>query len=224
MNRWLPENIASYGDRVDGVIELIFWIVGAWFVLAMGLLLFFAIRYRQRSNRRAAYAPARNLRGMAFVLVPAAVVLAFDLGIDAASTGAWDLIKVELPEPDMVVEVRGKQYVWTFVHPGQDGILGTADDVEEQNNLHVPRDAVVQFELESEDVIHSLFMPNLRLKQDAVPGRLIRGWFKATREGIYQILCAELCGIGHTNMRGWLHVHSADSYQEWLEEQSENRL
>lgn len=216
MMRWLPENVSTFGADVDGVIELIFWIVGAWLVLAMGVLLFFALRYRQSAGARAAYAPARTLRSMSVVLVPVALVLLFDLGIDTASTRAWDRIKVELPESHMTVRVIGKQFAWTFVHPGLDGVLDTADDISELNTLHVPVDRVVEFELQSEDVIHSFFLPNLRLKQDAVPGRTFKGWFEVTQTGRYQIVCAELCGLGHTNMRGWLQVYDEQGYNDWL--------
>ncbi|UCE03322.1 MAG: cytochrome c oxidase subunit II [Candidatus Latescibacterota bacterium] len=220
MERWLPQDVSSYGHQVDGVIQLIFWIVGIWFVAALGILLFFAVRYRRSNSPRAAYAPARSLRSMSFVLIPVVLVLLFDLAIDTASTRAWDHIKVEMPPAGQTIRVIGKQYVWDFVHPGLDGELDTADDIKETNTLHVPVDTVVRFQLEAEDVIHSFFVPNLRLKQDAVPGRSITGWFEATREGTYQILCAELCGIGHTNMRGWLQVHSQQGYREWLAEQS----
>lgn len=220
MTSWLPENIGSFGGEVDGVILLVYRIVGIWFLVALGLVIYFALRYRRRGDRRAAYAPGRSWRAMAIVLVPTVLVLGFDLGIDAASTRVWDHVKIELPPADQVVRVRGKQYVWTFVHPGPDGRLDTADDLELQNNLHIPVNATIQFELQAEDVLHSFFLPNIRLKQDAVPGRTFRGWFRATKTGRYQIVCAELCGIGHTNMRGWLEVHDAAGYQAWMEEES----
>ncbi len=216
MNRWLPENASSYGARIDGVIDLVFWIVGAWFVLVMGVLLVFAIRYHHRWHERAAYVPARTLRGMAIVLVPTAVILLFDLVIEAASTRVWDRVKIDMPPAAQTVRVIAKQYTWTIVHPGADNQLDTPDDITELNVMHVPKGEVVHFELLSEDVIHSFFLPNLRLKQDAVPGRTIRGWFEATRPGTYQLVCAELCGLGHTNMRGRLVVHDAEGYRAWL--------
>ena len=216
MTHWLPENISSYGGRVDGVIQLVFWIVGAWFVVVLGLLLVFAVRYRRARHPQAAYVPARSWRAMSFVLVPCAAVLLFDLVIETASSRAWDHIKVDLPPADLTVRVIGKQYAWTLVHPGPDGVLDTADDITELNTLHVPAGRVVHFELQSEDVIHSFFLPNLRLKQDAVPGRTVQGWFEATRPGSYQLVCAELCGIGHTNMRGKLEVHTREDYEQWM--------
>jgi cytochrome c oxidase subunit 2 len=84
--------------------------------------------------------------------------------------------------------------------------------------LHVPVDRVVRVTLSSEDVIHSLFIPRLRLKQDAVPGRRIPLWFQATRAGEYEMPCAELCGFGHSGMQGTLVVHSAADYDAWARE------
>lgn len=216
MTHWFPENVSTYGGRVDGVIQLVFWIVGIWFVVVLGLLLYFAVRYRRARHPQAAYVPARSWRAMAFVLVPCAVVLGLDLVIEMASSRAWDHIKVDMPPADLTLRVIGKQYVWMIVHPGPDGVLDTADDITELNALHVPAGEVVHFELQSADVIHSFFLPNLRLKQDAVPGRTVRGWFEATRPGSYQLVCAELCGLGHTNMRGRLEVHTRADYEKWM--------
>ena len=106
------------------------------------------------------------------------------------------------PAGDVVVRITAKQFNWNFTYPGPDGKFGTADDVTSENDLHVPVGKVVRFELQSEDVIHSFFVPDMRLKQDVVPGRTIRGWFEATKTGIYEIACSELCGFGHYSMHG----------------------
>jgi cytochrome c oxidase subunit 2 len=87
-----------------------------------------------------------------------------------------------------------------------------------ENELHVPVNKVVRVALRADDVIHSFFLPNLRLKQDAVPGREIPAWFEATKTGRYEIPCAELCGFGHSGMLGYMTVHSAEDYQKWARE------
>jgi cytochrome c oxidase subunit 2 len=117
-----------------------------------------------------------------------------------------------------IVQVTAKQFNWTFTYPGPDGIFGTADDLALENELHVPVNKIVRVSLRAEDVIHSFFLPNLRLKQDAVPGREIPAWFEATKTGRYEIPCAELCGFGHSGMLGYLTVHSVDDYQKWAKE------
>jgi cytochrome c oxidase subunit 2 len=145
-------------------------------------------------------------------------VLGIDLGIDFVGAKAYDQIKGEIPESDISVRVTGKQFNWAITYPGPDGEFDTEDDLLLDNELHVPVDKVVRLELLSEDVLHSFFVPVLRLKQDVVPGRSIPAWFEATKVGRYEIACAELCGYGHYTMRGFLNVHTEEEYQQWVEE------
>lgn len=217
----LPENAASFGGDVDYIIQLITWITGVWFLAAEAILLYFLIRYRRREGVRAAYVTGNTLRVAAWVLVPVLAVLVCDLIIEHEGKPIWDEIKMQVPEkPDLTVRINGKQFIWEMVHPGLDGEFGTPDDVETFSDLHVPVGANVKFELTSTDVIHSFFVPNFRLKQDAVPGRNIPGWFRATREGTFQIACAELCGLGHTSMKGTVTVESREAHRNWLLEAS----
>ena len=217
MLSWLPAAASSYAGDIDRLLVLITVIVGVWFIAAEACLVYFALRFRRKPGRRAAYLPATTLRSMGFVLVPCAVILGFDLVIDAASAPVWDKIKQTLPAHDELVRITGEQWAWRFTLPGPDGKLDTPDDVQLVNELHVPVNAVVQFELTAKDVLHSLWIPAFRLKQDAVPGRTIRGWFEATQEGEYPVVCAEICGLLHTMMQGKLRVESRAEYQRWLE-------
>ena len=120
---------------------------------------------------------------MAWILVPALVVLGLDLGIDSAGGRAWDLEKNYRPPAAVEVKVTAKQFNWEFTYAGPDGKLGTADDVTIENELHVPVGKVVRLSLNSEDVIHSLWVPNLRLKQDVVPGRAIPALVRGHQAG-----------------------------------------
>ena len=211
----LPPNIATFGGDIDAVISFIWWIVGVWFVASEALLVYLLIRYRKRDGERAAWMPADTLKTTAWVLVPVFLVLLCDLAIEAKSHGVWDHVKGELPAHDELVRVTARQFAWTFTYAGGDGELDTADDFRTVSELHVPRGENVRFELESVDVLHAFWVPALRLKQDAVPGRTISGWFNATEEGSYDLACAELCGPAHGAMRGKLVVHAADSYRAW---------
>jgi cytochrome c oxidase subunit 2 len=145
---------------------------------------------------QATYLPGNTVRQLGWVLIPALVVLCLDLGIDRAGASAWEREKGPPPAGNVVVRITAKQFNWNFTYPGPDGKFGTADDVTSENDLHVPAGKVVRFELQSEDVIHSFFVPEMRLKQDVVPGRTIRGWFEATKTRTYEIACSELCGFG----------------------------
>jgi cytochrome c oxidase subunit 2 len=148
------------------------------------------------------------------------VILGFDLVIDAQSSRVWDHIKLNQPPREQLLRIQGEQWTWRFAYPGPDGQLDTPDDVASVGEVHVPLDQVVHFELTAKDVLHSLWIPELRLKQDAVPGRTIRGWFRATRAGRYEVICAEICGVGHTTMKGTLQVEPPEDFTRWLQSQS----
>jgi cytochrome c oxidase subunit 2 len=123
-----------------------------------------------------------------------------------------------MPETDIVVRAAGKQFNWEFTYPGPDGRFGTEDDLQLDNDLHVPVGKPVRVILTSKDVIHSFFLPHFRLKQDAMPGREIPVWFEATKTGEFEIPCAELCGFGHSGMKGLVYVHTPEDYQKWIKE------
>jgi len=131
------------------------------------------------------------------------------------SRSTWAEIKETQPPSDFVITVEAKQFNWEIAYPGPDGKLDTPDDVHMDNDFHVPVNKVVRVQLKSKDVIHSFFVPNFRLKQDAVPGHLIPVWFKATKPGKYEVPCAELCGFGHSGMRGWVFVDTPEAYDAW---------
>ncbi|MGH7962631.1 MAG: cytochrome c oxidase subunit II, partial [Candidatus Binatia bacterium] len=131
----------------------------------------------------------------------------------------WDEVKLSIPPTDTVIQVTGKQFNWEILYPGPDKQFNTADDKQIDNDIHVPVGKPVRVILKSRDVIHSLFLPHLRFKQDAVPGREINAWFQANKPGKYEIPCAELCGFGHSGMKGWLYVLTDEEYQKWASEQ-----
>jgi cytochrome c oxidase subunit 2 len=218
MSSWFPENVSTFGGEIDSLFYLILYITGAWLLLTQGLILVFLIKYRRREGQRAAYIPGNSLKQAAWILIPGLIVVFLDLWIDLRGAEVWAKIKGQMPSSDLLVQVTGKQFNWEIVYPGPDGKLGTADDLQMDNELHVPVDKVVRVVLKSKDVIHSFFLPNLRLKQDTVPGREIVAWFEATKPGKYEIPCAELCGFGHSGMNGWLFVHTAEEYQKWVKE------
>lgn len=212
----LPVNASSFGGQIDSVYHYILVLVIFWFIVTEGLILGFCLRYRRRPGQRSVHVRGDRKGQLAWVLVPALVVVCLDFSIDASSHRVWHAIKLEQPPPDIEVAVTGKQFNWIFTYPGQDGKLGTVDDVTIESELHVPVDKVVRLTLTSQDVIHSFWVPNLRLKQDVVPGRHIPIWFKATKVGTWEIACSELCGFGHYSMHGTLVVHDPAEYARWL--------
>ncbi len=217
--RWLPENVSTYGAEIDAVFALIYYLTLVWFFLTLGAIGIFLVRYRRREGRRAAYVQGHRFREAIWVLVPVAIVLLLDLWIDFRGAPVWATVKGQVPPPEVTVQVTAKQFNWEILYPGPDGRFGTSDDREFENELHVPVGKPVRVVLKSKDVIHSLFSPNLRLKQDMVPGRALEAWFEATKPGKYELPCAELCGFGHSGMKGWLYVHPPEDYEKWVKDQ-----
>jgi len=128
--------------------------------------------------------------------------------------------QAELPEPDERIRIIGQQWAWTFDHAGPDGKLDTADDISTAHDMHIKVNTLYHYDLEAKDVMHSFSVVPFRLKQDAIPGRTITGWFEATKTGVYDIQCAEMCGVGHGIMAGRIFIHSEEEYEQWMTAQT----
>ncbi|MBI5514146.1 MAG: cytochrome c oxidase subunit II [Deltaproteobacteria bacterium] len=215
----LPVAAGSFARTIDQHMRLIYWICGVWFVAAQGVLFYFLWRFRQRPGVRAAWLPAEGRRELAWIFAPVLLVLVCDLVIEFDSARVWAAVKEHAPEASLEVGVHASQFAWEYQYPGPDGRLDTADDFRARQ-LHVPVGRVVSLRLESRDVLHSIFVPQLRLKQDIVPGRQLRSWFEATREGTWPVVCAELCGVGHTFMQSTMVAEAADTYDRWAAAQA----
>jgi cytochrome c oxidase subunit 2 len=135
---------------------------------------------------------------------------------------AWEKAWGSPPDPKeaLRVEIMPEQFAWNIRYAGTDGLFRTADDVTTINQLYIPVGQPVVVQLSSKDVIHSFFLPNFRIKMDAVPGMVTSLYFEATRTGIYDIACAEHCGFGHYRMQGFLNVQEPGQFQAWLSEQA----
>ncbi len=208
---WLPENVATYGEEIDWLFHLIYWITGITFILVTVAFLGFIVIYRDRPGRRARYTHGNTPLEIVWTVVPSLILVVLTF----LSVPAWSRIKMSLPQTDLVLQVTGKQFNWQVTYPGPDGRFGTPDDKTLLDEMHVPVGKPIRVNLRSQDVIHSLFVPNFRFKQDAVPGREIATWFEVTKPGKYESPCAELCGFGHSGMRGWIYVHTAEEYAKW---------
>ncbi len=212
----LPEGVSSYSARVDGLFYLILWITGIIFVVVELLLLFFLFRYRRREGRRALYTHGNNRLEVIWTIIPAVICVVLAL----LSRRSWAEIKQQMPKDAMEIEITGEQFAWNIRYAGPDGKLGTADDIITLNQLHFPVGRPVVATLRSKDVIHSFFLPEFRVKQDAVPGMSTRIWFDSMRVGHWEIACAELCGLGHYRMKGFVTVETPEEYEKWLAEQA----
>ena len=213
----LPESFSTFGGDVDQLYYIILWITGLTFVITESLLVYFVVRYRHKEGRKASYEHGSNRMEIVWTVGTLIIVVA----IGFISKPVWDTMKVGVPDGALEVIVTAKQFEWNVTYPGTDGELGTADDFSLINALHAPEDRPVLIYLRAEDVLHSFFLPEMRVKQDAVPGQEIRVWFEAVQPGDYTLGCAELCGIGHTTMGGTLTVYTQADYDAWVLSQAQ---
>lgn len=185
--------------------DLVFWVVtavtGLFFVGVVVMITLALIKGRRKSPLPAPLRRTERRLETAWVIVPLV------LGLALFAFGAERYLALARPPSDALqIMVVGKRYMWRFYHPA-----GRA----EINDLHVPAGRPVRLVLASDDVIHSLYLPAFRLKQDAVPGRYTEMWFEATEPGEYLLLCTEYCGTEHSKMGGRLVVMASDDYDAW---------
>jgi len=213
MNHWLPHAISTYAGDIDRLFYIILAITGTIFVIVQGALIYMVLRYRHREGRTATYIQGNTRAEIIWTAIPFVLVIF----IAGASMPTWRELRdpARFPAPELELEVMAKQFEWNVTYPGADNQLGTADDFTTRNQMHVPVGRVVHVHLVAEDVIHSFFLPEFRLKQDAVPGMRIPVWFEATETGDYSLGCAELCGLGHYRMRGTVTVHDEAAFDAW---------
>ena len=216
----LPESASGLGPEIDSIYYMILAITGVIFFLVEGLLVVLVVRYRRKEGRRAAYSHGHVRLEIVWTLVPFVLVLV----IAFLSMNVWLEAKAaertQVAESGMPLRVTAKQFEWNVTYPGPDGALDTDDDFTKRNQLHLPVGRDVRVELTAEDVIHSFFLPEFRVKQDAVPGMMIPVWFQPTRTGEFPLGCAELCGLGHYRMKGSVTVHEGEAFDRWVAEEA----
>lgn len=204
---WLPKSASTTAHDVDWLFNWITGIAIFFFALITVLTVYFVIKYRRRPGNEEAQPSSDHNQPLeiTWTVIPMIIVVwIFWQGF----TGFLHLAVP--PENAYEVLVTGQKWKWLFTYPN-----GTVDE-----NLHVPVDTPVRLVLASEDVIHSFFVPEFRIKRDAVPGRYTKLWFQATEPGSYQVFCAEYCGTSHSNMLAQVVVHRPGEFEKWLEDAS----
>jgi len=177
---WLPENLnEAYGGRIDSLYVMILVVVAVAFVATEGVLLYCCVRYRAKPGAKAHYSHGSKKAELFWSILPGFVLLWLAL----AQRDAWFDIRDRFPadSESVVVQVMPEQFQWNFRYPGADGKFGGEDDVTMNGVMHVPVGKPIVTRMNSKDVIHSFFLPHLRVKQDVVPGMMTRVWFQADR-------------------------------------------
>jgi cytochrome c oxidase subunit 2 len=215
ISRYL-EQASTYSGDIDDLVLWITLIVGFWFLLAEGIFIGLILKFNQKPGVKAKYVSGEDPKEKRWVAWPHYATLIFDVIILVAAIRVWTNVKIEQPPIDETVRVTAQQWAWTFTHPGPDGKLDTPDDIRTIDELHVEKGKTYGFELASRDVLHSFSVPVFRLKQDVIPGRIIKGWFKPTLLGQFDIQCTEICGIGHALMPARIFVEDHDTHEAWM--------
>ncbi len=220
---WWPAEISTYGEDIDFLFYLISGMILVFFVLTEGLLLWFVFKYGAKRPDKGAFSHGNHRLEFLWTGIPALLLLV--IAFSQMSTFASIKFRSAIEDEPVFCDIWGSQFDWRFHYPGADGRLGTVDDLQSPFELVVPDDQKIVMNLRSRDVLHSFFIPKMRLKQDAVPGMTFPIWFQADPEQValesknhFDIICAELCGWGHYKMSGRVRVVSRSEYEAWLEE------
>ena len=211
---------STYAADIDRLILFIGVIVGVWFLLAEGIFFWLIWKFRAKPGERTQYLDGTEKHVKKWITIPHALVLVCDVFILVGAVSVWYNVKQQLPDADSTIRVIGQQWAWTFQHPGADNELDTGDDIFTVGDLHVEVEKTYHFQLQSRDVLHSFSVPVFRLKQDAIPGRSITGWFTPTRTGEHDVQCSEICGIGHGVMAARIHIEDANTHAAWISRSS----
>ena len=237
----LPANASEHGYQIDHIIEFCHWFMGALFLGWSAFFLFVLWRFHKGRN------PVANHDGVtsgisthlefAVVLIEAVLLVGFAIPLWAKRVNAFPENKDAI-----LVHAIGQQFNWNFHLPGPDGVFGrrelalvsnsnaigldssdpaAKDDIVVLGELHVPVDRTVIIDVSSKDVIHNFCLPDMRIAQDAIPGQVIPMWFRPIKTGTFEVVCGQLCGLGHYAMKGTLVVDTPEEYQAWLKERVE---
>jgi len=214
------EQASTYAADIDNLVFLVSVLVGFWFILIEFVFFGLIVAFRRRPGVKAQYITGEEKHQKRWVGIPHELVLVCDVVIIIAAVRVWVNVKQEQPVAQETVRVIAQQWAWSFVHAGPDGKLDTADDIKTVDEMHVKVGTNYHFKLESRDVLHSFSVPVFRIKQDAIPGREITGWFNATKTGTHDIQCTEICGIGHGLMPARIVIQTKGEYDAWTASQT----
>jgi cytochrome c oxidase subunit 2 len=206
---WFPVSAAGSADEIDTVYDVLLICSVPIFVLVMTVAIYSVVRFRALPGDMRDGAPIHGNTRLEVIWVTIPFIM-----VTALSIYGWIVLDdLEAKQPDeLVVNVTGEQFTWTFEYPAQK-VTST--------ELVLPKDRPVDFNIETQDVIHSFWVPEFRLKSDAVPGLTTKIRLTPDRIGRYQVVCAELCGIGHATMRQNVRVVAPAAFDEWLADREE---
>lgn len=229
---WAPEAATVGAKKVDTLLNFIFYLTAAVFVLTQTVYIYYLVKYRKRPGSKAYYSHGNNKLEIIWTAIPTAIFL----GLVIYSNRLWSELHSPPPGDAVKVDIVSYQFGWDMRYAGADGQLGkvdvhsysvdnkfglvpddaAGDDDFSSTELVIPVNKPVHIYLHSRDVIHSFYVPQFRLYQAAVPGRTIAWvWFEPTRTGNFELACSQICGSGHYNMKAPIRVVSQEEFDKW---------
>ncbi|SPE50303.1 Cytochrome c oxidase subunit 2 [Verrucomicrobia bacterium] len=199
----LPEQASDIAEQTDNLYWGLLCLSAAVCLVVFIPMIYFLIKYRdgKPADRTPRHLPEYKIE-ITWTVIPMLIFMCF------YEWGARHYFIIERPPPDaMEIDVVGKQWMWKIQHP---------EGNREINELHVPVGRMVKLNMTSQDVIHSFYLPEFRIKQDVVPGRYTTEWFEARRPSSYHLFCSEFCGTSHSHMIGRVIVMTPTDYENWL--------
>ena len=224
----MPEDISTTGHLIKWLLNYTHVVNLFWFTLVCLGLFGFSFLYSQKRNKKAHYTHGNEKRHLIITAtIGIMVFVTIDMVITRVSTRDIKEVFWNFPEndPDVLrVQVLAQQWAWNFRYAGKDNEFNTADDVVQLNNLTIPVNKKIMIQMTAKDVIHALYIPNVLIKADAIPGRYAKMWFETTKTGNYEIACAEMCGNHHYLMKAQMTVLSAEQFARWETEAQETAI
>ena len=229
---WAPEAATVGAKKVDTLLNFIFYLTAAVFILTQTVYIYYLVKYRKRPGSKAYYSHGNNKLEIIWTAIPTAIFL----GLVIYSNRLWSELHSPPPGDAVKVDIVSYQFGWDMRYAGADGQLGkvdvhsysvdnkfglvpddaAGDDDFSSTELVIPVNKPVHIYLHSRDVIHSFYVPQFRLYQAAVPGRTIAWvWFEPTRTGNFELACSQICGSGHYNMKAPIRVVSQEEFDKW---------
>jgi cytochrome c oxidase subunit 2 len=205
---WFPHDATSNAGQIDTVYDVLLIASVPVFVLVMTVVIYCVIRFRAMPGDNRDGAPIHGNTRLEVIWVTIPFIM-----VTALAIYAWVVLDdIEAKQPnEMVVQVTGQQFTWTFEYPGK----------VKSDELVLPKDQSVDFKIRTNDVLHSFWVPEFRLKSDAVPGLTTQVRVTPDRVGEYQVVCTELCGLGHATMRQTARVVPRAEFDSWLQDQKQ---
>ncbi|HEV8432579.1 MAG TPA: hypothetical protein VGR95_04140 [Thermoanaerobaculia bacterium] len=236
--QWMPPDYSAHGAALDDLSAAVHWLMLILFVLWGAYFVYALFRFRASRNPKASYAGMKSHFSSYLETGVAVIEVVLLVGFSIPMWMKWTA-RPEASKNPLEVRVVAEQFAWNIQYPGKDGIFGrrdvnlvsstnplgldltdphAKDDIVTLNQLHMEVNRPILIHLSSKDVIHSFFLPYMRVKQDAIPGQEVAIHFTPIKTGSdgFEIACAQLCGLGHYRMRGQYAVHNKSDFEKWL--------